>query len=455
MLSNKNVKEIVISGAGLVGSLLSIFLARRNYKVTILEQRSDMRKSSAEVGKSINLALSNRGWKPLEEIGITDRVRKMIIPMKGRMMHDSDGILTFQPYGLEGQAINSVSRAGLNMLLMDKAEETGVNILFNHRCLDVDINNSNLLVESQGNQSEFKGDIIIGADGAFSAIRAALQITDRFTYSQHYIEHGYKELSVPPGNEGKFQLENNCLHIWPRGNFMLIALPNKDGSFTCTLFFPFEGNPSFSSLKNDNDVKIFFKTTFPDAFPLLSNLIEEFNINPTSSLVTVKCYPWVKKNIMLIGDAAHAVVPFFGQGMNAGFEDCRILNKMIDDYQGNWSLILKKYQESRKPDADAISDLALRNFIIMRDLVADEKFLLRKEIEAKLHELYPTRWIPLYSMVTFNENIPYSKASSLGKLQEKVMNEVMNYPDIENTWKGLDYEVLIIKYELLIQNDQK
>jgi len=224
---------------------------------------------------------------------------------------------------------------------------------------------------------------------------------------------------------------------------------------TCTLFFPFEGNPSFSSLKNDNDVKIFFKTTFPDAFPLLSNLIEEFNINPTSSLVTVKCYPWVKKNIMLIGDAAHAVVPFFGQGMNAGFEDCRILNKMIDDYQGNWSLILKKYQESRKPDADAISDLALRNFIIMRDLVADEKFLLRKEIEAKLHELYPTRWIPLYSMVTFNENIPYSKASSLGKLQEKVMNEVMNYPDIENTWKGLDYEVLVIKYELLIQNDQK
>lgn len=447
MSINNPSEKITLVGAGLVGSLLAILLAKRGYQVLVYERRPDFRKTKAEAGRSINLALSRRGIKALRKAGIEKKIETMIIPMKGRMMHNADGGLTFQPYGKSDQSIFSISRENLNSLLMDEAEKCGVAFHFNQRCVGVDLPNATVLMEptKQGECLKISSDLIIGADGAFSAVRDAMRITDRFNYSQYYIEHGYKELIIPATSEGNFALEPHALHIWPRGQYMLIALPNLDKSFTCTLFFPFEGEKSFASLKTTRDVKRFFEETFPDAVPLMPTLTEDYFDNPTSSLVTIKCYPWVKydKNV-IIGDAAHALVPFYGQGMNAGFEDCRIFIELLEKHQGRWSPMLEEFQQNRKPDADAISELALHNFVEMRDLVADPKFLLRKKIEAKLHKLFPEKWIPQYSMVTFSD-MRYSEAMAEGKKQERVMEEVMALPGIEEQWEDLDYESIVRK----------
>jgi len=443
---NKN-KHIAIVGGGLVGSMLSIYLAKRGYMISVFERRSDMRKHSADAGRSINLALSNRGIKSLEEIGLADQLKQASVPMRGRMMHDLHGKLTFQPYGKEGQFINSVSRSGLNKVLMTEAEANGVTFSFDSRCAGVDLKETTLSLFSDGETIHEKFDIIIGADGAFSSIRGAMQITDRYDYSQDYIDHGYKEFTIPSGKGGEYLMEKNALHIWPRESYMLIALPNPDGSFTCTLFFPFEGNPSFNSLDNPNDFFAFFKKTFPDAIPLMPSLLQELQENPTSSLLTIRCYPWTIQNTVLIGDAAHGIVPFYGQGMNAGFEDCRILNNLLNDFGDDWKTVLPEFQQIRKPDTDAIATLALANFIEMRDLVADADFLLRKKIEAKLHQLFPDRWIPLYSMVTFHENIRYSDALKTGLKQQQVMDNVMKIPGIETTWPSLDFQQLVRQIE--------
>lgn len=439
-------KHIAIVGAGLVGSLLSIYLAKRGYAITVFERRPDMRKQTIGGGRSINLALSNRGIRALEEIGLADVIKETAVPMRGRVMHDLQGKLTFQPYGKAGQFINSVSRGDLNNALMTEAEKLGVRFLFEHRIEKVDLINTILTtVDSRQSIVESKFDLIIGSDGAFSAVRGALQLTDRFDYAQDYINHGYKELHIPAGQSGSFQLEKNALHIWPRESFMMIALPNPDGSFTCTLFFPFEGNPSFSKLNSDKEIVSFLKSTFPDALNLMPNALEDFNANPTSSLVTVKCYPWVRNNTFLIGDAAHGIVPFFGQGMNAGFEDCRILNQLLDTYGDEWNKVLPEFQLLRKPDTDAIAQLALDNFTEMRDLVADADFLLRKKIEARLNELFPDKWIPLYSMVTFHDHIRYSDAYKIGKKQKMIMDEVMNIAEIASNWENLDLKEIAEK----------
>jgi kynurenine 3-monooxygenase len=439
-------KHIAIVGAGLVGTLLSVYMAKRGYKVSVFERRADMRKGKAEAGRSINLALSTRGIRALEEVGVAEAIKKVAIPMTGRMMHDLKGNLTYLPYGKEGQFINSVSRSGLNMVLMDEAEKHGVNLFFNHRCLGLDFEKTSLTLQAIGSAGSqiFDFDVIIGADGAFSAVRSTMQVTDRFNYSQEYIDHGYKELHIPP-EAGKLLKEKNALHIWPRESFMMIALPNPDDSFTCTLFFPFEGSDSFAALQRNDQILRFFNTNFPDAVPLIPDLLGDFHQNPTSSLVTIKCFPWKRNNTLLIGDAAHAVVPFYGQGMNAGFEDCRILNNLLDKHHDNWNKVLDEFQSLRKADADAIAQLAMDNFIEMRDLVADPEFLLRKKIEAKLHELYPQRWIPLYSMVTFNDNIRYSEAQAIGRKQTEIMAEVMRMPDIASNWQKLDFENIVNK----------
>lgn len=412
------MKNIAIVGAGLVGSLLAIYLKKRGYAVTVFERRNDMRKKGAEVGRSINLALSNRGIRALEEVGLADELKKVAIPMHGRMMHDKQGNLSSFAYGKEGQFINSVSRSGLNVVLMNEAERLGVEFLFDQRVTKVDLETTSLHVTryqspvtaNQQPTTDNPFDLIIGADGAFSAVRTAFQFTDRFDYEQDYIDHGYKELHIPPGANGTFQLEKNRLHIWPRESFMMIALPNPDGSFTCTLFFPFEGKPSFDTIKTKQEVEKFFKETFPDAQALMPDLLKDFEANPTSSLVTIKCYPWVRNKTLLIGDAAHGIVPFYGQGMNAGFEDCRILNDLLNEHNDDWDTVLAAFQTLRKPDTDAIAQLALDNFIEMRDLVADADFLLRKKIESKLYELFPDKWIPLYPMVTFMDTMRYSDA---------------------------------------------
>lgn len=439
---NNKIKSIGILGAGLVGTLLSLYLKKRGYQVKVFEKRSDLRKSNNEGGRSINLALSKRGIKALEEVGVFTDVKSVLIPMEGRMMHNREGNLTFQPYGKEGQHINSVSRSVLNEHLIEAAEQEGVQLCFDHTCTAVNLENTTISFEHNGKESTEHFDLVFGADGAYSQLRQAMFRTNRFNYQQFYIEHGYKELTIPPTESGDFAINPNALHIWPRGKYMLIALPNLDRSFTCTLFLPFEGDPSFETLTNKKSVQSFFEKTFADTLPLIENLDEEFFENPTSSLVTVKCYPWVKNNCVLIGDASHAIVPFYGQGMNAGFEDCFVLNKLLNEFDDNWDKTLNAYQQLRKEDGDAITDLALNNFIEMRDLVADDKFLLQKKIERHLQDAYPDKWLPLYSMVTFSD-LRYSEALEIGKKQQTIMDEVMNRNDIFENWESLDFEEIV------------
>jgi kynurenine 3-monooxygenase len=416
------MKHITISGCGLVGSLLSIYMARRKYDVTIYERRPDIRLHQTERGRSINLALSDRGLKALHKVGLENEVRQLTIPMYGRMVHAIDGVTNFQPYGKEGQFINSISRSGLNELLINEIEKyPNTKICFEHRTAEVDLKINELKIETFGAaQATFltQSDLIFATDGAFSAVRTSLIKTDRFNFSQEYLEHGYKELSIPPGANGKWRMEKNALHIWPRKNFMLIALPNLDGSFTVTLFLAFEGQYAFENLKTPKEAVRFFQTFFPDALALMPHFEEEFFSNPTCSLATFRCYPWVYANkICLLGDAAHGIVPFFGQGMNCGFEDCDVLDDLIDKHHENWPLILREFQQLRKPDADAIAILALRNFIEMRDLVADENFLTRKKIEKVMHERHPDKFVPLYSLVSFGHT-RYSEALRLGRLYD-------------------------------------
>jgi kynurenine 3-monooxygenase len=442
-------KNVTIVGAGLVGSLLSIYLAKKGYTVNIYERRSDMRKIQMSAGRSINLALSDRGWRGLEGVGIAEEIRKIAIPMYGRYIHHKSGETAYQPYGKNDQAIYSVSRADINKKLMDLAEShPGVKIHFEERCNSINKtdNEANFVNNETGKETQVKYDLIFGADGAFSASRLNMQLSnDRFEYNQHYIEAGYKELIIPPGKDGSFLMEKNALHIWPRGSFMMIALPNPDGNFTCTLFLPFEGEKSFANLKTKEAVQSFFETEFPDAVPMMPTLIDDFFTNPTSSLVTVKCYPWVFDNkIALIGDAAHAIVPFYGQGMNCGFEDCVVLNELIDLYKEDWNLILPEYQNLRKPDGDAIADLAVANFIEMRDKTADPKFLLQKKIEDRFSDKYPDKWIPLYSMVTYSPHIRYSTALKEGNRQQAIMDKVMALPDIEQKWDSEEVESLML-----------
>ena len=444
-------KNTIIVGAGLVGSLLSIYLSKRGYNVKIFERRPDMRKEQMSAGRSINLALSDRGIKALEEVGIMDDIKKISIPMHGRFLHNADGSTAYQPYGQEGQYINSVSRGELNKKLMDLAEQNGVEIFFEHSFLATEstlmLDNKRMeyAVFSNKNNTRkipYETDITFGADGAFSKARLNYQLQhDRFQYQQYYIDFGYKELTIPAGKNGEFLLEKNALHIWPRGNYMLIALPNMDGSFTCTLFFPFEGEISFETLDTKEKVATFFKETFADAYPLMPTLSEDFFHNPTSSLVTVKCFPWVREDkFALIGDAAHAIVPFFGQGMNCGFEDCRVLNELIDKHSEDWNLILEEYQTLRKPDADAIAELALNNFVEMRDKVGDPRFLLQKKIEAAFSKKHPGKWTPAYSQVTFSPHIRYSEALKNSIRQDAIMQQVMSIKDIENKWDDVSVE---------------
>lgn len=435
-------KKVTILGAGLVGSLLSIFLAKKGFKVTTYESRPDYRKATGLGGRSINLALSHRGLKALEAVGLTNEIKSKCIPMPGRMIHSLEGNLDFHAYGKEGEFINSISRSGLNQLLLDEAEKAGVEFYFNHKCINVDYKNTTAQFECDDKKIEKEADFLLGADGAYSAMRNSMMRSERFNYEQHYITAGYKELHIPPTADGHFAIDPNALHIWPRGKFMLIALPNLDKSFTVTLFLPFEGEKSFEKLKTKKDVKAFFEADFADSVPLMPDLIEDFFANPTSGLVTIRCYPWVKDNCALIGDAAHAIVPFYGQGMNAGFEDCHVLSQLIETHGELNQRVLQAYQELRKPDAEAVADLALYNFIEMRDKVANPKFILQKKIEKKLNEMFPEKWLPLYSMVTFS-NLRYSEALAIGRKQQEIMDKVMEYPGIEIAWQNLDFASIV------------
>lgn len=431
-------KQAIIVGAGLVGSLWSVLLAKRGYEVNVYELRDDPRKAGFRGGRSINLAMSERGWKAIEKAGIRTKIEQVAIPMYGRKMHDIGGELSFQAYGEEGQAIYSVSRGGLNIELINIGDEyDNLTYHFGYKCKGIQLETNTAIFEDvdTNERIEVNAPLIFGTDGAFSAVRRSIMKQDRFNYSQQYLEYGYKELHIPPTSDGQHLIDKNALHIWPRGQFMMIALPNVDGSFTGTLFLPFEGqSPSFEELHSDEEVLSFFKKYFPDSIPLLPELLEDFRENPTSGLVTVRCNPWhYKKQILIIGDASHAIVPFYGQGMNSGFEDCTILDDMMETYDEDWSKIIEAFGDSRPQDADAIADLALRNFVEMRDLVADPMFLLRKEIAAHLHEKYPNDFLPLYSQVTFS-HIPYHQALEEGKAQDVLFEQILRIEGIEENW---------------------
>ena len=435
-------KKITIAGAGLVGSLEAIYMAKRGHKVSVYERRSDMRQSKLSVGRSINLALSTRGWTALKKVGIDEEVRSMAIPMPKRIMHAQDGTLSEQPYGQDGEAIYSVSRGGLNVLLMNLAErDKNIDLYFNHKLLSADLNTAQAIFEDEkGKEQIVNADVLMGADGTYSTVRNHMMRQDRFQFSQYYIEHGYKELTIPANADGSHQIEANALHIWPRGNYMLIALPNMDGSYTCTLFFPFEGKYSFESLKTHQQVADFFNDVFPDIVPLIPNLVEDYFNNPTSSLSIMRCYPWtVSDKVLLIGDSAHATVPFYGQGMNAGFEGCYVLDKLLEKHGDDWKACFDEYSKYRKPDGDGLQDLSMHNFIVMRDKTADPKFLLQKKIELRFSKKYPKKWLPLYSMVSFS-NIRYSEAWKIGQQQEALMQKIMSIPNIESIWDSESVE---------------
>jgi len=391
------MKTATIIGAGLVGSLWAVYLSKAGYKVRIIERRPDIRRADISAGKSINLALSDRGWRALDNVGVGDEIRKIAIPMTGRIMHDLEGKLTYQPYGKEGQAIYSVSRGGVNAKMMDIAEQYGnAQINYNERCVDVNLEKGIVFTETEsGERKEYHSDIVFATDGAFSAARYnAFQKLDRFQYSQNYIDDGYREILLPANADGSYKLEKNALHIWPRGRFMLIALPNEDGSFTCTLFMPMKGEKSFESLKSKAAVQQFFKNTFPDFFTMMPNIADAWEDHPLSSLAIIRCYPWTHGKTALMGDAAHATVPFYGQGMNCGFEDCTVMWDLMQKHNENWDLIFEEYQQLRKPDGDGVQELSLHNYHVMRDYVADPMFLLQKKIEAHFSEKHPDKWMP-------------------------------------------------------------
>lgn len=431
------MKNVAVVGAGLVGSLQAILMAQKGYNVSVFERREDLRKAQLISGKSINLALSDRGWKALELAGIADDIRAIAIPMHSRCMHALDGTLSYQPYGKEGQAIYSVSRGGLNQKLMNLADDyPNIQYFFDRKCQDLELASNTLIFNNTKEKATERHsfDRIFATDGAFSAVRMRMQKSTMFDYSQKYLDHGYKELVIPPNEDGSHKLDKNCLHIWPRGEFMMIALANLDGSFTCTLFFPMKGETSFESLTTREQVAAFFDKTFPDAVPMMPTLLDDYFENPTSTLIMVRCTPWnYQDKVLLLGDAAHAIVPFYGQGMNCGFEDCTVFDEMYKEANGNWDGLLDRFSEQRVPDGNAILDLALLNYVEMRDLTADPDFLLRKKIEAKFSDLYPEKWLPLYSQVTFS-NIRYSDALKNGQYQQTIMDQVMQLENIHENW---------------------
>ena len=430
MSAYPNMDRAAVAGAGLAGTLMALFLARRGVEVDLYERRRDPRGGGPTEGRSINLALSHRGIRALQAVDMADALLAESIPMVGRMIHDESGRQELQPYGLRGECIYSISRRLLNERLLDAAEATGrVHLHFEHKVAGVEEHPTTLLVTPPGRKKPLvvQPDLLVAADGAFSAVRAAVQRRERFSLSQEYLAYGYKELTIPPTAAGEFAMDPNALHIWPRHEFMMIALPNPDRTFTCTLFLPMEGEHGFGSLADRDDIERFFVRHFADARPLLPALHEEFVANPVGSLVTVRCEPWtIGDRGLLLGDAAHAIVPFYGQGMNAAFEDCRLLDEHLMAAGDARPLrdTLAAFAEHRKQDADAIAELAKLNFLEMRSHVRRRDWVLRRALHRTLHRIAPERWVPLYTMVTFSDT-PYGEALKRAKRQEALLDKAL------------------------------
>jgi kynurenine 3-monooxygenase len=418
------VARFVLIGSGLAGGLLAAYLGRRGHEVDLYERRADPREGNIVGGRSINLAVSTRGIHALEQIGLADEVLQHAIPMRGRMIHDKSGELHFSPYDVDPKkCINSIGRAALNTTVIEAAQRhSNVGVYFNHKCTAVDLEDAVAHLETENGQITASGDAVIGVDGAFSAVRQSMrQEIGNFHYDESYLAHGYKELTIPPGPDDSWRMEKNALHIWPRKSFMMIALPNPDGSFTCTLFWEFEGPRSFATSKTDDDVQRFFEEEFPEAVPLMPTLLEDFRDNPTGSLVTIRCAPWFYRDkVCLLGDAAHAVVPFYGQGMNAAFEDCVVFDECLERFPRDRERVFAEYFSRRKENADALADLAIGNFIEMRDKTASRTFRVKKKLDHFLEATLPGLYLPLYTMVTFTR-IPYAQAAQRARRQDRII----------------------------------
>ncbi|MDO6597792.1 FAD-dependent monooxygenase [Oceanihabitans sp. 2_MG-2023] len=455
--------NILIIGAGLCGSLLALRLAQRGYTVNVYESRPDLRTTDISAGRSINLALSDRGIKAMRLAGVEDKVKPLCIPMYGRLVHDTEENTFPSNYsGRDNEYINSISRGDLNGLLLTEADlYDNLTIHFNKKCTGVDIENNTATFYDYQTKEEFtaKGDVVFGTDGAGSSLRKSYYLERKFlfSYSQNYLTHGYKELEIPASADGKHLISKDYLHIWPRGDYMLIALPNLDGSFTVTLFLSYEeGKFNFNNLTTEKAIKEFFATQFPDALALIPNIADEFFNNPTGALGTVKCSPWHYKNKnIILGDAAHAIVPFYGQGMNASFEDITVFDAIIDKHEGDWETIFKVYEKTRKADTDAIADLAIDNYYEMRDHVANPIFKEKRAIEMALEKEFPNNYFSKYSMVTFNEDIPYHEAMTKGRAQDKAIlnliadKKIKTNEDLNSIFKKVQEET-----EAILEDDK-
>ena len=438
-----NKKEkILIVGAGLCGSMLALRMAQRGYQVVVYESRSDLRKSDISAGRSINLALSNRGLKALRMAGVEEKARELCIPMKGRLMHDAASNTFESNYsGRQGEFINSISRGDLNGLLLTEAEKySNVKIHFNTRCLEIDIETKIASFQSIDSEKQFtvQADVIFGTDGAGSSLRKSYEKQfPEFSVTQDFLTHGYKELEIPADKNGNHVISKEHLHIWPRGDYMLIALPNMDGSFTVTLFLSYsEGLYNFDNLVTEEKIIEFFKKDFPDALSLIPDVLKEFENNPTGKLGTIKCYPWsYKGNTLLLGDSSHAIVPFYGQGMNASFEDVYVFDNVLNQFEGDWSTVFSEFQKQRKIDTDAIADLAIDNYYEMRDHVANPLFKEKRIVEMNLEKYFPTEYFSKYSLVTFNEYIGYHEAMTKGRAQDKVLLKMAENPIYSSSLK--------------------
>jgi kynurenine 3-monooxygenase len=427
-MSEHTTVDVAVVGGGLVGSLVAVVLSRRGLDVEVFERLPDQRLGGAGGGRSINLVVATRGTWPLERVGLKDGALELTVPVTGRMMHALDGGQTFQPYGRDESECNySIPRGALNRFLIDEAERRGVRFHFGHRLEGADLDAGLLRFATGPDDRErtVEARRILGADGAASAVRRELRRLDGFEETVELLDHGYKELTIPPAGGGGYRIDARALHIWPRGRIMLMALPNRDGSFTVTLYLPFRGEQGFDRLDDDARVQELFESEFPDAVPLIPDLAAAFRANPTGELGTVRCRPWhLGDRVLLIGDAAHAIVPFFGQGMNAGFEDCRVLDELLDEHDDDWARVLPAYTAARKPNGDAIAAMALDNFVEMRDRVGDAGFLLRKQVEHRLEEEIPREYRSRYSMVMYGNRIPYAVAREAGVIQQGILDEL-------------------------------
>ena len=437
---------IIVIGAGLVGSVLSMFLARQGYQVEVFERGSDPRKNGNNFGRSINLTLCERGLKVLDRVGVGEAVRALTVPVYGRLIHDVEGKLTFQPYGNHHEAIYSIERNDLNRVLLDFAERHfPINFSFQQKCLDVDLTVPAVELKNQisGETTRHRAERIFGADGAYSAVRMQMQKKTRLNFSQQYWSQGYKELHVPASVNKNWTSEKNVIHIWPRGNYMLLGFPNLDGSFTCSLHLPFEGPLSFDSIRTEDDLRRLFNDSFSDAVSLIPGLVNDFFAHGANSMITIKCAPWsYQDKVVLIGDSAHSIFPSYGQGANAGFEDCGTLSDCMEKFGENWHRVLSEFEKQRHPNTDAIADLCIEHFRELRDHVGTPNFLLRKKIERRINEAYPEKYLDLYSMISFTQ-MPYTEALRVDREQRAIVEQIMSVKEVEKKLNSVEVNQVI------------